>query len=54
LVKAAETATGAFAFATGSADSAILVDLPPGTYTAEVSGAANATGDALIEVYEVP
>jgi len=54
LVKAAETASGAFAYASGSADSAILVDLPPGTYTAEVSGAANATGDALIEVYEVP
>jgi hypothetical protein len=54
MVSAAEIATGAFAFATGSADSAILVDLPPGTYTAEVSGAANATGDALIEIYEVP
>jgi len=54
MVAAAETATGAFAFATGSADSAILVDLPPGTYTAEVSGAGAATGDALIEVYEVP
>jgi hypothetical protein len=28
--------------------------LPPGTYTAVLSGAQSATGTALIEVYEVP
>ena len=53
LVTAAETATGAFAFANGSADSAILITLPPGTYTAELSGAGGAIGIALIEVYEI-
>jgi hypothetical protein len=52
LVSAAETATGAFMFASGSADSAILIVLPPGTYTAELSGTA--TGVGLVEVYEVP
>jgi hypothetical protein len=54
LVSEAEASTGAFAFAGGSADSAILIVLPPGTYTAEVSGANQTTGDALVEVYEVP
>jgi len=54
LVSAAEAQTGAFAFASGSADSAILIVLPPGNYTAEVSGVGGTTGTALIEVYEVP
>jgi hypothetical protein len=35
-------------------DSAILVTLPPGGYTAQVSGASGDTGVALVEVYEVP
>jgi hypothetical protein len=46
--------TGAFLFGNGSADSAILMVLPPGNYTAEVSGVGATTGIALIEVYEVP
>lgn len=54
LVAAAASATGAFAFGNGSADSAILIVLPPGSYTAEVAGANGATGTALVEVYEVP
>jgi hypothetical protein len=54
LVAEAEASTGAFSFGNGSADSAILIVLPPGTYTAEVSGANQTTGDALVEVYEVP
>ena len=54
MVSAAEASTGAFAFPTGSADSVILIVLPPGTYTVELSGASGATGDALVEVYEVP
>ena len=45
--------TGAFPFAPGSADAAILVNLAPGAYTAQV-GAANASGVALLEIYEVP
>jgi hypothetical protein len=55
LVTAAAKSTGAFAFAANSADSAILIVLPPGTYTAEVSGSSTSdTGIALVEVYEVP
>jgi hypothetical protein len=51
----AAQAVGAFAWASASsADSAILITLPPGPYTAQVSGAAGDTGIALIEVYEVP
>jgi len=45
---------GAFALQGGSADSALLLNLPPGTYTAEVAGAGGATGIALVEVYQAP
>jgi hypothetical protein len=38
----------------GSRDAALLVTLPPGSYTAQVSGVNNTTGIALIEVYELP
>jgi hypothetical protein len=38
----------------GSADSALLLTLPPGAYTTAVSGANGGTGVALIEIYEVP
>jgi hypothetical protein len=48
-------AVGAFTWQSPtSADSAILVTLPPGPYTAEVAGASGDTGVALVEVYEVP
>lgn len=47
-------AVGAFALQAGSADSAQIVTLPPGSYTIQVSGAGNSTGVALAEVYEVP
>jgi hypothetical protein len=47
-------AVGAFAWPNPlSNDSAILVTLPPGAYTAQVSGASGDTGVALVEVYEV-
>jgi hypothetical protein len=46
--------TGAFAFAPHSADSALLLSLSPGRYTAEVSSPDNTTGPALIEIYELP
>jgi septal ring-binding cell division protein DamX len=42
----------AFPLASGAADSAMLVSVPSGTYTAQVSGAANASGIALGEVYD--
>jgi hypothetical protein len=46
---------GAFPWSNPSSlDSAILVTLPPGAYTAQVSGASGDSGVALIEVYEVP
>jgi hypothetical protein len=45
---------GAFALATQSRDAAMVATLPPGTYTAQVSGAGGTTGVALVEVYEVP
>jgi hypothetical protein len=47
-------AVGAFGLAAGSKDAALLVTLPPNSYTVEVTGVANTTGSALIEVYEVP
>jgi sugar lactone lactonase YvrE len=54
-VASAAVSVGAFAWASPtSADSALLVTLPPGAYTAQVAGASNDTGIALIEVYEVP
>ncbi len=45
---------GAFPFTANSRDAALLVTLPAGnTYTIQVSGVSNATGEALVEVYEV-
>jgi hypothetical protein len=45
---------GAFPLVTGSADAALLLELAPGNYTAQVSGPAGTGGVALLEVYEVP
>jgi hypothetical protein len=47
-------AVGAFALRTTDADSALFVALPPGTYTAVVSGVGGTTGVALVEVYRAP
>jgi hypothetical protein len=38
----------------GSPDSELLVTLPPGGYTAEVTGADGGTGVALVAIYELP
>jgi len=54
LVSAAAAASGAFALANGSSDSSILIVLPPGLYTAQVSSQVGTTGTAEVEVYEVP
>jgi hypothetical protein len=54
LVNDAATRVGAFPLAAGSKDAAILINLPPGTYSAQATGAGTTTGVALIEVYEVP
>lgn len=48
------TQVGAFALPAGSRDAALLVTLNGGAaYTVQVSGANGATGEALIEIYEV-
>jgi hypothetical protein len=53
LVSAAASA-GAFPWSNPlSNDSAILITLPPGEYTAQASGASGDTGVALVEVYAV-
>ncbi len=44
---------GAFPLEAGSDDSALVIQLPPGTYTAQAGGNAGASGVALIEVYDV-
>ncbi len=46
-------AVGAFPLSAGSRDAALLTTLPPGSYTAQVSGVAGSTGEALVEIYEV-
>ena len=43
---------GAFTLAPGSADSALLVGLAPGAYTAQVTAADGGSGVALAEAYE--
>lgn len=49
-LSAAFEAVGAFAFEDGSGDAALLIDLPSGSYTAQISGGA---GTSLAEVYAV-
>jgi hypothetical protein len=51
-IAAAALQVGAFPWSSGSADSALLVTLPPGSYTAEVMGASGDQGVALVEVYD--
>ncbi|HEY1109757.1 MAG TPA: putative Ig domain-containing protein, partial [Opitutaceae bacterium] len=54
-LRATTAAQGAFALPEGSRDAAMLVTLPPGSYTVQVSGAgtgAAAQGVAIVEVYE--
>jgi len=54
-IASAASSVGAFAWTDPlSNDSAIIVSLSPGAYTAQVSGASGDTGIALVEVYEVP
>jgi hypothetical protein len=49
----AGAAVGAFPLA-AAADVALLLTLPPGTYTVEVGALGAARGEALLEVYDVP
>jgi hypothetical protein len=50
----ADSTAGAFALTAGSADTALIANLPPGAYTFEVTSASNSTGQALGEVYLLP
>jgi hypothetical protein len=45
--------SGAFPWSAGSKDSAVLITLPPGNYTAGVVGASGDTGLSIVELYEV-
>jgi hypothetical protein len=48
------SAVGAFPLTAGSRDAALLLTLNAGaSYTVQVAGVNNATGEALVEVYEV-
>ncbi|MDP3072163.1 MAG: PQQ-binding-like beta-propeller repeat protein [Opitutaceae bacterium] len=44
----------AFPLLESSADCAMVVTVEPGNYTIQVSGVANTTGEALVEIYQLP
>ena len=50
----AQTFVGAFPLLAASKDSSTLALLDAGGYTLQVSGNDNGTGEALVEVYEIP
>jgi hypothetical protein len=54
LIASLGEATGAFAFAEGSADAALTRYLSAGRYTVQVEPARGSAGVALIEIYVVP
>ncbi len=53
-IAAAAASVGAFPLDPAHQDSALLVTLPAGNYTAQVSGANGGVGLALVEIYDVP
>jgi len=50
-ISSASQQTGAFALPNPSADSALLLTLPPGAYTAQITSAKGNSGTALFEAY---
>jgi hypothetical protein len=55
VVSGVAASVGAFTWSVPtSLDSALLITLPPGSYTAAAAGASGDTGVAIVEVYEVP
>lgn len=54
MLRAATRQTGAFELTPGSEDAALLMTLPPGAYTLEVTAKGDAEGVVLLEIYEVP
>ena len=53
-ISAAAASVGAFALPSDSKDAALLITLPAGPYTVQVTGKAGAQGVILLEIYEVP
>jgi hypothetical protein len=53
-IAAAAARVGAFPLPSGSRDAVLLLALPAGPYTVNVSGVGGATGTALIETYLLP
>lgn len=55
FLRNAGTSVGAFAVQnSASRDAMLLTTLSPGNYTARVSGVSGASGNVIVEVYEVP
>ncbi len=54
LLRSAAAQSGAFPLPPESLDAAMLLALPPGTYTARVSGVGDTMGIALFEMYDEP
>lgn len=52
-IEAAAAQVGAFPLTEGGRDSALLATIGPGSYTVHLSGANNASGIALVEVYDI-
>jgi hypothetical protein len=53
-IAAAATSVGAFPLVAGSGDSALIISLAPGNYTAQINPVGSAGGVAILEVYELP
>jgi hypothetical protein len=53
-IESAAASVGAFALSRTSKDAALLVELPPGAYTVQVSSPNGTGGTALLEVYVLP
>ena len=53
VIAAAAVSGGAFALTNASRDAAMIVMLPPGAYTVQLSGVNNTTGIGIVEVYDV-
>lgn len=54
LVEEAAAKVGAFPLSRDRADAALLLYLAPGNYSAQLGGVNNSTGNAMVEVYDVP
>lgn len=52
-ITSAAASVGAFALTNGAADSALLLQLNPGAYTATIRGLGGAVGEVLAEIYDV-